>query len=146
MKRLKRDTTDSSIERRAKGVALPSDLGQPSRIRRGLASYAGMCAQCHGAPGRQPGPLGLGLNPSPPRLHEAEGELLEPRRAFWVMKHGIRMTGMPAFGRTHEDQALWDIAAFLQELPQLSAGETTGACRRWRVGSTGTMGDEPARS
>jgi mono/diheme cytochrome c family protein len=39
---------------------------------------------------------------------------------YWIVKHGVKMTGMPAFGPTHSDERLWTIVAFLKQLPQLS--------------------------
>jgi mono/diheme cytochrome c family protein len=59
-----------------------------------------------------------GLNPKPPIL-----ALLppgSPAEEFWIVKHGIKMTGMPAWGVTHSDAEIWNIVAFLQKLPSLS--------------------------
>jgi hypothetical protein len=42
---------------------------------------------------------------------------------FWVIKHGIKATGMPAWGVTHSDDMLWDVVAFLRKLPDLSPAE-----------------------
>ena len=57
-----------------------------------------------------------GLYPQPPNL---SAERVGPRAAFWVTKHGIKMTGMPAWGASHDDDTIWAIVAFLQELPTL---------------------------
>jgi len=78
-----------------------------------------MCVICHGAPGKEQSEISKGLHPSPPDLAEA------PRRwnsaqLFWIVKNGIKMTGMPAFGPTHSDNQLWDLVAFVQKLPSLS--------------------------
>ena len=48
---------------------------------------------------------------------------LTPAEQFWVVKHGLKMTGMPAWGVTHDDELLWDVVAFLRKLPELSADQ-----------------------
>lgn len=112
-------TSDASVERRAQKVNVP-DLSDNRQLLAGAGDFDAMCAGCHGAPGRSSGPVGQGLNPAPPDLAEAASEL-SPAELFWVTKNGIRMTGMPAWGITHEDAELWDIVAFLRELPALDA-------------------------
>lgn len=113
---------ESGVERRAAGVVVPADLDDPARIRSGAAMYDAMCVPCHAAPGVEAGEIAEGLLPAPPELaHEAEewsaGEL------FWITRHGIRMTGMAAFGPTHSDQELWDVVALLRRLPEMSPSE-----------------------
>jgi hypothetical protein len=44
---------------------------------------------------------------------------------FWIVKHGVKMTGMPAFGPTHSDERLWTVVAFLKQLPQISPEKYT---------------------
>ncbi len=61
----------------------------------------------------------MGLNPDPPDLAH-EGAEQAPERLFWVLKNGIKMTGMPAFGMTHTDDQIWAIVAFLKQLPRLN--------------------------
>ncbi|MGH9697368.1 MAG: c-type cytochrome, partial [Bryobacteraceae bacterium] len=48
------------------------------------------------------------------------GTRLTPAEEFWVVKHGLKMTGMPAWGVTHSDELLWNVVAFLRELPELT--------------------------
>lgn len=59
----------------------------------------------------------LGLNPAPPDLTQG---VPRPAESFWVIKHGIKMTGMPAWGRSHKDDQIWSMVAFLRKLPDLS--------------------------
>jgi mono/diheme cytochrome c family protein len=112
-------TSDASIERRAQDVDVP-DLSDDRLLVAGAGDFDAMCAGCHGAPGRDSGPVGRGLNPAPPDLAEEAAEM-SPAELFWVTKNGIRMTGMPAWGITHDDTELWPIVAFLRELPALDA-------------------------
>ena len=97
-------TSHAAIERRAEGIEVP-DLIDPSLARAGVIDFDAMCLGCHGAPGKETQAVGLGLNPSPPDLVETAGHM-KPSELFWVTKHGIKMTGMPAWGATHNDNAL----------------------------------------
>jgi mono/diheme cytochrome c family protein len=110
-------TSHASIERRAENVAVP-DLDDESLVLAGINDFDSMCTSCHGAPGRGPEAVGQGLNPPAPDLAEEAAELT-PAELFWVTKNGIRMTGMPAWGVTHGDDAIWPVVAFMKELPDL---------------------------
>jgi mono/diheme cytochrome c family protein len=116
-----RRTSHSSIERRSEGIQVPK-LDDPDMIKRGLIHYYEMCVLCHGAPGTKPSEIAQGLNPYPPELAE-KAEPDEAAEFFWIVKHGIKMTGMPAFGVTHSDEEVWAMIAFLQKMPQLSPEE-----------------------
>ena len=107
-----------SIAARARD-AVPNDLGEAKRIASGAGQYAGMCSSCHLAPGMKRTEISRGLYPRAPELRR--GSTLTPAEEFWVVKHGIKMTGMPAWGVTHDDELLWDVVAFLQKMPELSA-------------------------
>jgi len=100
---------------------VPNDLGDPKRISSGAAQYAEMCSSCHLAPGMQRSEISRGLYPRAPELRR--GSSLTPAEEFWVIKHGIKMSGMPAWGETHDDAILWDVVAFLRKFPQLTAEE-----------------------
>ncbi|MDH3304390.1 MAG: cytochrome c [Gammaproteobacteria bacterium] len=112
-------TSDASVKRRAKGILVP-DLGDDAMALAGVNDFDAMCTGCHGAPGQEPEAIGQGLNPSAPDLAEAAIELT-PAELFWVTKHGIKMTGMPAWGATHDDNALWPMVAFMTMLPEMDA-------------------------
>jgi mono/diheme cytochrome c family protein len=80
--------------------------------------FAAHCAVCHGAPGVPKGDIGRGLNPQPPDLAQASADST-PAELFWVIKHGIKMTGMPSW-RDHGDDELWATVAFLKKLPGMT--------------------------
>ncbi len=88
----------------------------------GADDFAAMCAGCHGAPGQERGAMGQGLNPKAPNLADS-AEHMTPGELFWVTKNGIKMTGMPAWGATHEDRALWPVVAFMTALPGLGSAD-----------------------
>jgi mono/diheme cytochrome c family protein len=103
------------------GARIP-DLDDPALVRTGFVHYHAMCVACHGAPGVPLSEIGQGLNPYPPEL-AAEAAEESPAEIFWVVKNGIKMTGMPAFGVTHGDEEIWAIVAFLKRMPKLSPEE-----------------------
>lgn len=109
-------TRERSITVRAASINVP-DLSDEQMILKGAGQYAAMCANCHSAPGKGEAELGQGLYPRPPDLSQTA---LDPRAIFWVVKHGLKMTGMPAWGTDHDDQAIWSIVAFVRKLPDMS--------------------------
>ena len=112
---------ERSIAVRAAGAVVPPDLGDPKRIAAGAGQYAEMCSGCHLAPGMKRTEISQGLYPRAPELRR--GSRLTPAEEFWVVKHGVKMTGMPAWGVTHNDELLWDVVAFLRKLPELTADQ-----------------------
>jgi len=112
---------DRSVAVRARGIAPPADLASPKRIAAGAGLYGEMCASCHLGPGVERSELSQGLYPQAPEL--AKGSDLRPAEQFWVIKHGIKLTAMPAWGKTHADPLIWDMVAFVRRLPGMSADE-----------------------
>lgn len=86
----------------------------------GFHEYAEMCVTCHGAPGRQQTEIAKGLSPAPPDLKQTVSRW-KRAELFWIVKNGIKSTGMPAFGPSHDDATIWSIVAFVEGLPDLSA-------------------------
>ena len=116
---------DRSIARHARAVSVPNDLNSPKRIAAGAALYDEMCTACHLGPGVERSELSQGLYPSAPEL--AEGDDLSPAEQFWVIKHGVKLTAMPAWGKTHDDQLIWDMVAFVRQMPKLNAQQYRAA-------------------
>ena len=112
-------TMHASVERGANEVDVP-DLGSEELKLAGINDFESMCIGCHGAPGKERGPIGQGLNPPAPDLAESAAHMT-PAELFWVTKHGIKMTGMPAWSATHADDALWPVVALMTALPALTA-------------------------
>lgn len=114
---------DHSIAEHSEQIE-PPPLTAAALVQTGFRHYHAMCVMCHGAPGRDRAEIAEGLNPAPPDLdapeiqnHYSDAEL------YWIVKHGIKMTGMPAFGPTHAEEDLWALVAFLRELPQVKPKE-----------------------
>jgi mono/diheme cytochrome c family protein len=108
---------DRSIATHARAITVPN-LEDPHLLAEGAQHYAAMCTGCHLAPGMRDSELRAGLYPQPPSLVEAGVD--NPAEAFWIIKHGVKLTAMPAWGRTHSDNEIWALVAFAKKLPQLT--------------------------
>jgi mono/diheme cytochrome c family protein len=108
---------ERSIAVRARAIQ-PPNLEDPSRIGAGAEHYAALCVGCHLAPGVTSSAIRVGLYPHPPNL--AQEDTRDPQRAFWTVKHGIKMSAMPAWGKTLDDAAIWDLVAFLRQMPTMT--------------------------
>src|SRR6476659_8572162 len=86
---------EHSIAARAQNITVPNDLADANRISRGAGQYSEMCAGCHLAPGMKRTEISRGLYPRAPELRRATA--LTPAEQFWTIKHGVKMTGMPAW-------------------------------------------------
>ncbi len=109
-----------SLARHSADIAVP-DLSDPELIRSGAGNYSAMCVTCHLSPDAQETELSIGLYPRPPRW-DALGQV-EPRQSFWALKHGIKASGMPAWGKSMDDRYLWGMVAFMQQFPTMTAAQ-----------------------
>ncbi len=113
---------DRSIVSNAADLQVP-DLGDKNRIAKGAPNYAAMCAQCHLAPGIKTSELFEGLYPQPPVLYKHGLDAHKPAETFWVIKNGLKMTGMPSWGIYNSDDQIWDMIAFIKALKDISPDE-----------------------
>ena len=92
---------EASIDKHYQTTAAPAWFSTPKAVQAGAHEFAEEgCVRCHGAPGRARDKFAKGMNPEPPDLGKATKDD-PPAKVFWIVKNGIRMTGMPAFGRTY---------------------------------------------
>lgn len=121
-------TREASVRRHARGIEAP-DLSGAQRVESGFRTYRDACAMCHAAPGRDAFPMAQGLNPQAPSLAE-KAEEMSAAELYWVIKNGIRFTGMPAWGGVLSDREIWDVVAFIQRLPDMTAADYDALGRR----------------
>lgn len=100
----------------------PSSFDDMDWRRSGVKLYERHCLKCHGAPGVAPEPFSLGMMPPPSAIvrvarQRSEGEL------YWVIKNGIKMSGMPAWKYRLTDEELWQLVALLKKLPSMTTAE-----------------------
>ena len=110
---------ERSIASAANSISAPDNLEDAKVIAAGAGEYAEMCVGCHLAPGMKDTEMRTGLYPRPPNLFEA-GAARSAAQQFWIVKHGLKMSGMPAWGLTHDDARIWSMVAFVRKLPGLS--------------------------
>lgn len=110
----------NSVKARADARA-PEQFSQ-AMITAGSREYKAMCQQCHGGPGVTREKWAKGIVPRPPDLTQAATEW-KPGEIHWIVKNGIKMTAMPSFGATHDDRTIWNITAFVKQLPRMTAEE-----------------------
>src|SRR4030042_189687 len=113
---------EQSITTHSGGITLPP-LKDPKLVDVGFKNYHAICLSCHNAPGYSRTEIAKGLNPNPPDFTSKELKMRKETELYWIIKNGIKMTGMPAFGPTHSEDELWGVVAFLKKLPSLKPEE-----------------------
>jgi mono/diheme cytochrome c family protein len=108
----------ASVRRRAGGIS-PPPLDEPDMITRGAAMYRSHCVACHGGPGVAQEKFGQSMQPVPGPLVDA-ARRWKPAEMYWIIRHGIKMSGMPAWEYHMAEQDLWATVAFLAELPRMT--------------------------
>jgi cytochrome c553 len=108
-----------SVKTHALGIEVP-ELGSHDLSTLGAAHFHNGCAFCHGAPGVPISPIAQSTLPSPPDLARSMRKWRD-RELFWIVKNGIKYTGMPAWVAQQRDDEVWAVVAFLRRLPALDA-------------------------
>ena len=98
---------------------VPPRLDDAQRVQRGASLFHSNCVQCHGGPGVAPADIGKSMQPAPGPLVDGM-QRWRPREIYWITRHGIKMSGMPAWEFRLEEAQLWDVVAFVQALPDLT--------------------------
>jgi mono/diheme cytochrome c family protein len=118
---------EQSIARAASDLVVPEDIETSDRLLAGGADYNEMCSSCHLKPGKTSSDFSLGLYPAPPNLalnddqhRYSDNEEDADKRRFWIIKHGIKASGMPSWAPGHDDERIWNMVAFLKRLPELT--------------------------
>jgi mono/diheme cytochrome c family protein len=111
---------EHSIATRMADVQIPN-LDDPARLTEGVEHYSAMCTGCHLAPGITDSEMRPGLYPMPPDLTKVGSK--DPKRTFWIIKHGIKMSAMPAWGKSHTDDQIWNMVAFIRKMPGMTQAQ-----------------------
>ena len=107
-----------SVQVRSRAVTAPVRFAQ-EQVRAGFHAYVMDCAMCHGGPAVPRQAWVQGMNPTPPYLLDA-ARRWKAAQLYWIIKKGVKMTGMPAWGDLRSDAEIWNLVAFLEALPDLS--------------------------
>lgn len=136
-----RTTTHNSINKRLKGLKVP-EMNDTNMIMQGFIHYNQMCISCHGAPGISPNEMTKGLYPKPPKFYKSD-DMPDPDEAFWIIKNGIKMTSMPAFGPTHTDNKIWEITDFLvNKINKMSPEEYQAWVKKYETQDNNNLKEE----
>jgi len=133
---------DRAITHHSRDIVVPSDLNSPARLATGAGLYTEMCTGCHLGPGLEKTEMSQGLYPQAPEL--ARGQDQSAAEQFWAIKHGIKLSAMPAWGRTHDDQLIWDMVAFVRSLPKMTPEQYKAAVASAPADHDAMMKDMPA--
>jgi mono/diheme cytochrome c family protein len=117
------------LARKARGLATPADAKTrknplaptPLTIAEGRDHFADHCAVCHANTGGGKAMINTGLYPPAPDLRKDETQGLSDGELMYIIKNGIRFTGMPGWGG--EDEENWKLVLFIRHLPHLTAQE-----------------------
>jgi len=115
-------TMHHSVARQARDLQVPASIGTAETLQVGAACYRDHCVQCHGGPGVPRLGLGMSMQPLPSALIDA-GRTWKARELYWITRHGIKMSGMPAWQYRLSDDDLWAVTGFLMLLPSLSPAD-----------------------
>ncbi len=110
-----------SVRTQAANVQIPEDLdlADPTLVLRGAGHYESSCAPCHGAPGRPKSVVARRMTPEPPNLVHDMGEW-EDRELFWIVRHGVKYSAMPAWPAPEREDEVWSMVAFLRQVEEMS--------------------------
>ncbi|MFN0262250.1 c-type cytochrome [Tepidamorphus sp. 3E244] len=110
-----------SVKLRAPPESAVPPLDDPDFVALGARHYDSACKTCHGAPGIPRSATVRRMVPEPPQIADAAGHW-EPQHLFWIVKHGAKMTGMPAWPSKERDDHVWPVVAFLEQVGGMDGG------------------------
>lgn len=102
---------------RSAGGLTPARVENPAlSLASGQMTFGGSCATCHGFDGRTPTAIGRAQYPPAPDLGSPRVQDWSDAELFWIIKNGIRFSGMPGFGRIHSDEDIWNLVRYVRSL------------------------------
>ena len=129
---------DFSVTEHARGIKLPP-LDDPALIKAGAAEFQKTCRVCHGAPGQKRENFAKGMYPHPPSLASGDVQTeLTPAEIYWIVKNGLKMTGMPAFSASEDEKDILGSVAFVKKLKDMQPDEYNTL-----IGNTGKGQGQP---
>jgi mono/diheme cytochrome c family protein len=110
-----------SVRARAGSIDAP-DHFTPQQVREGFVAYQQRCVACHGGPATARADWAGALTPTPPYLLDA-ARRWSPAELYWIVRDGVKMTAMPAWGEVEPDSRVWSMVAFLEALPDMAPAD-----------------------
>jgi mono/diheme cytochrome c family protein len=115
--RIAMPAVDASVDRRAPNIKNPVNSNDASLLA-GMKIYQTNCASCHGDVDHSHAMLADSLYPRAPQFVEDAPDMPEYQN-FYIIQHGIRLTGMPAWKQSLSDQQMWQVTTFLSHMDKL---------------------------
>lgn len=121
---------EAAVARKLRSFAIPASARElanpipasPRALAEGKAHFADHCASCHANDGSGETKLGRNLYPRAPDMRLPATQELTDGEIFYIIEHGVRLTGMPAWGGGNPE-ASWQLVHFIRRLPKLTAQE-----------------------
>jgi len=122
--------TETALAQRAKKILIgrasrsgipAAPAVSPASLSQGEDLFGVECSLCHGASGRRPTESGQSMYPRVPDLGSSDVQDYSDAELFWIIKNGIRLSGMPGFGRVAKDEQIWQLAQFVRSLAKVPA-------------------------
>jgi len=95
----------------------PRPLDRAASAAQGDNTFTVRCSLCHGEDAQSRTPIGQWMYPRATDLTSSEVQSYSDQELFWIVKNGIRLSGMPAFGKTETDEHIWNMVDHLRTLP-----------------------------
>ncbi len=119
------------LARSARRAAIPASAkaaknpvpGSPEALGEGRSHWADHCAGCHANNGSGEIEMGQNMYPPPPDMRQPATQRLTDGELYFVIKNGIRLTGMPAWGAPGSDEDSWQLVHFIRHLPEMTFEE-----------------------
>lgn len=105
------------IHKASRGAVPPPPVDLQTSIKEGDKLFGTECGQCHGLDGRKATDAGRWMYPRAADLTSPDVQRYSDRELFWIVKNGIRLSGMPGFGRVEPDDHIWNLVHFVRTLP-----------------------------
>jgi len=114
------------IRRASQGEIPPPPKDMKASLVEGDKIFGTDCSECHGNSGRKPTDAGRWMYPRAADLGSADVQKYSDKELFWIVKNGIRLSGMPAFGKVESDENIWDLVRFVRTLPANPSSKSGG--------------------
>jgi hypothetical protein len=123
----------------------PRPLHTTPSIEAGSEHYGLDCGICHGVDGRAQTPSGQWMYPRAADLTTKQVQSYSDQELFWIIKNGIRFTGMPAFGKVETADNIWGLVKYVRTLPRTNTSGLPGGIDSFPNTHTAILGKGESR-
>jgi mono/diheme cytochrome c family protein len=129
---------DAAVDRRAPETQNPLQPTDANLIA-GMNIYQSNCAGCHGDTLHPHTAFGDSFYPRVPQFAEDAPDMPENQN-FYIIQHGVRLSGMPAWNPTLSEQQIWQVTTFLSHMDKLTAQVS----EQWKTAAAATQANIPS--